>query len=142
MNTTKNNICMSCEPSDYEVEWNRQNECIICYDNRYDEYKILENKKDYYETNMQFISECCKKPYHYSCLVKWCTKNNSCPNCRKPNQLDIQRPQCVLCRMIMRQMLNERISRIETEDMPYERIISSINELANLIISDSHESFH
>lgn len=128
----------TCEPCDLSKYENKLDECMICYDNNYEESKNLANKKDYYETNMQYITECCKKSCHYSCLVKWCKKNNSCPNCRNPDILnDIGREQCILCLMLMKNMLSS-IYNLPNNSDNFDIMI----ELTREIVSNSHNNYH
>ena len=52
-------------------------ECIICLESNYS--KIIRNPK------FCFYSPCCKKPFHFYCILCWSNINNSCPICRTKN---------------------------------------------------------
>ena len=52
-------------------------ECVICCED--------------IELNTEFTSYC-NHNFHHSCITRWCQHNNSCPTCRAPNIMTIQKP--------------------------------------------------
>ena len=52
-------------------------ECVICCED--------------IEINTEFNSHC-NHNFHHSCITRWCQHNNSCPTCRAPNIMTIQKP--------------------------------------------------
>lgn len=53
--------------------------CSICIDSSFSDIETHESR---------LFKTSCGHIFHYSCLIKWVSINNSCPTCRKPNLLE------------------------------------------------------
>lgn len=158
MNNKNNEIqtCMKCE-LDISNEPNEPNEpntpnepnepnasdvpeCLICISNVYDDSDIS-NTNINTNSNIEFISPCCKKSYHYSCINKWCQQNNSCPYCRKPNIIESKKViTCALCLSQLKLLL----SYLNLENVYYTSLDSGMTYYPALLmdITNNHNLYH
>ena len=60
---------------DFDFDFDYKFTCSICLDPIYDE-------------NYKYVTSCAHH-FHYNCLMQWCYFNNSCPECRVQNIMDI-----------------------------------------------------
>lgn len=53
--------------------------CAICFDSSFSDIETNESR---------LFKTSCNHIFHYGCLVKWVSSNNTCPTCRKPDLLE------------------------------------------------------